>query len=133
MNSVQTTVAAKITALAPLVEDKVVDAIVDREVSKRSDALVKLIDAVDIFERDLKKVKPKQTFDIDGKVISESYDKQTLEERNKLVKKISKYTTAISKALEKSDFGDAYNLSKNGYVEKADTGEDQGSGNSSSD
>ena len=59
-------------------------------------------------------------YDETGKKVSEYYSKGRLDERNKLEGKISKITNAITKALDKGDFGDVYNLAN----EKQDRGED---------
>jgi|SRR5882724_2643018 len=113
MNSVQTKVAEQIINIAPKVEDKVVDALVSRELNRRSDSLVQAMDKLSKLEVDLKKIKPDVvTYDINGKVASESYSKVKSEEYKKLNEKIGKFTKAIAKALENSDFSDVYNLDK---------------------
>lgn len=115
MNTVQIKVAESIANLGPKVEDKVVDAIVDRELKKRSEAMVITVDKLEKLEADLKKVKPDQnSFDEDGKPMSSSWSKKALEEKNKLTQKIEKFNKAITKALETGDFQDVYNIEKQG-------------------
>lgn len=128
MNSVQIKVAESIANIAPKVEDQVVEAIVERELEKRSTAIVKAMDTLTKFENDLKKIKPDQTsFSEIGEKISESYSKAKLEEKNKLTQKIDKNTKAINKALETGDYQDVYNLNKQGgEPAKQDTSTDDG-------
>jgi hypothetical protein len=114
MISVQVKVAEQISQLGPSVEDQVVRALADREKNRRADALVKALDDLARFEQDFKKLKPDQVaFDDKGEKVSETFSKIRIDERDKLTKKIEKYTKAINKALENKDFGDVYNLSNN--------------------
>lgn len=111
MNSVNVAVAQQISDLGPKVQDKVVGALVDRELDRRSDALVQAIDHLAKFEKELKKLGPDQiAYNEKGEKTSETYSKARTEEREKLAKKIDKYTKAITKALENKEFGDVYNL-----------------------
>lgn len=103
-------IAEQITSLAPQVEADVVDALVQRELNKRSEAVVIVMDQLSKLELDLRKIKPDQTFDGEGKVVSETYTKAKFEELKKLREKITKFSSAITKALEKADFTDVYNI-----------------------
>lgn len=124
MNSVQVKVAETIANIAPKVEDKVVDALVDRELKRRSDALVSAMDKLDKMEKELSKIKADQiSFDEDGKVVSQTFSKAKKEEKDKLSQKVQKATNAINKALEKGDFGDVYNIDKAGDNQKSDRDE----------
>jgi len=113
--SVHQKIATQIAELAPSVEETVVNTLVERELTKRSEAVVQCMDALAKLEGDLKKIKPDQvSFDTDGKIISESFSKNKFEEKKKLIERIGKYTSAITKAIEKADFGDVYNLKNQG-------------------
>lgn len=113
MNSLQAKVAEKIATIAPVVEEKIIDALVSREVNRRSDALTKAIDDLSKMEGEVRRIKPDQVqYNEDGTVKDQSYSKPKTEELKKLKQKIEKYTNAINKALEKADYGDVYNLSK---------------------
>lgn len=113
MNSLQAKVAEKISTIAPVVEDKIIDALVAREVNRRSDALTKAIDDLNKMEGEQRRIKPDQVqYNEDGSVKDQSYSKAKIEELKKLKQKIEKYTNAINKALDKADYGDVYNLSK---------------------
>jgi hypothetical protein len=111
--SVQLKVAEQISNLGPAVEEKVVGALVDREKNRRADALVQTMDKLSKMELELKKLGPDQVaLDDKGEKVSETYSKARAEERKKLSEKIDKHAKAITKALEKSDLGDVYNLAK---------------------
>lgn len=110
MQTIQNKIAEQISTLAPAVEDEVVKALVNRQLNKRSTAVVSAVDLLERLEIDLRKINPEKTYDKDGNVVSEYYTKQKLEERNKLLQKIEKLNKALNKALEKSDYGDLYNL-----------------------
>lgn len=109
--SILATVADQIKTLNPRVEEAVVDTLVEREIEKRSHALVILLDRIAVLEKELKKIKPDQlTFKKDGTLISESWSKNQLETRNKTEGKIKKITDAINKALIEKDFSNVYQL-----------------------
>jgi len=113
--SVHEKIASQIVELAPRVEDDVVEVLVERELTKRTEAIVQCMDTLAKMEGDLRKIKPDQaSYDGDGKVISESFSKNRFEEKKKLIERIGKFTAAITKAIEKADFSDVYNLKNQG-------------------
>jgi len=120
MTSIREKIAETIVNAAASVEDKVVDVFVDREVAKRSEALVKVIDKINDAENSLKKIRPDQiSYNEKGEKVQESFSKGKLDEKNKLHQQIDKIMKAITKALENNDYGDVYNLAG---------GKDQGKG-----
>lgn len=125
MLSLQVKVAEMIKTNAPQqVEDKVIGALVEREVKRRSDALTQAIDGLSKMEGDRRKMKPDLvTYNEDGTVKDQSFSKKLIDEQQKLDKKIDKHTKAINKALENNDYGDLYNLGKS-----EQTGDNQKSG-----
>lgn len=125
MNSVQMKVAESIAALGPQVHDKIVGVMVDREAERRSSAMVKVIDKLEGFEKDLLKLKPDgATYDEKGNKITEYYSKQRTDERKKLGDKIAKWTAGINKALESNDYAKVYEFASGN--EKPDRNEDSG-------
>ncbi len=113
MLTVQTKVAEQLANLSPKVEEKVVEALTKRELDKRSDAVVKILDLLSRSEVDVKKLGPDlYTFDAEGKRTSEAYSKARTEERKKAHERIEKLTKALTKALDNNDYGDLYNLAK---------------------
>ena len=108
-------IATDIAKITPKVEDAVVDAMVKRELNKRTEAVVQVMDNLSKLEGDLRKIKPDQVqIDDAGKEISSSFSKAKFEELKKHREKIEKHRNALTKALEKGDFGDLYNLKNSG-------------------
>jgi uncharacterized protein (DUF736 family) len=126
MNSVQVKVAEKIADISPRVEDQVVEVLVGRELEKRSEALVKILDILDQLEKDMKKVKPDQrTYSETGEELTATWSKSKLDERNKLNVKLDKIGKAIDKALDTGDYDDVNKLIKGGGDQKQGSGTDQ--------
>ena len=108
-------VARKVTealgAAHPRIEAQVVEAFVKREVDKRADALVKVMDLLTATKRELNKCGPDNVaYDHTGAKTHESYSKKRIDEMDKLRKKIGKIEKALNKALENSDYGELYNF-----------------------
>lgn len=109
--AVQAKITENLSKLSPKVEDAVVEAVVDREVKKRSQALVQALDKLSEMEKDLKKLGPDNLmYDENGKEVLGSYTKKRIDEKNKLTGRIQKLTNIINKALEKAEFNDLYNF-----------------------
>jgi len=53
-------------------------------------------------QKELKKIKPEQTFDGDGKVLTEFYTKATTEARKKLTEKTARIEAALAQALSET-------------------------------
>lgn len=129
MSALTDKIASAIASVAPQVEDQVVDTMVQRQLKKRADALVQVMDKVDQMKKDLSKVRPDQVaYDKEGKEVDATFSKAKITEKQKLEKAIGKFEGAINKALEKNDYGDLYNLAsgkapaedKPGDTEEAD-------------
>jgi len=87
--SVQQKIATQIAELAPSVEEAVVNTLVERELTKRSEVVVQCMDTLGKLEGDLRKIKPDQvSYDSDGKIISESFSRNKFEEKKKLIERI---------------------------------------------
>lgn len=116
MSELRAVIAEQILKCAPHVEERIVTALVEREVVKRSDAIVKCLDKLSKAENDQRKIKPDIiAYDVTGGKVSENWSKDRLEELNKSKVKIDKLTRAIDKALDKKpDFSDVYNLASSG-------------------
>lgn len=118
--SVHMKVADGISALAPSVEEAVVDTLVEREKKRRAAAIVQVFDKRDVLLNDLNKIRPKNDrFTEEGKPIGEpSFNKDDTEKRKKLKDQIAKCENAINKAIEKQDYTDVYNLSSGKNTEE---------------
>lgn len=106
------------------IEEQVAETLFKREIDKRSEAVVKVLDLISQEEKELKKIdRPDNiVYDRTGKPLGEgSYSKARLELIQKGTKKIERLKGAINKALEKSDYGDLYNAAS-GKLKDDDTG-----------
>lgn len=102
---------------APQVTERVVNVLVDREVSKRADAIVKVLDKLAELHKDSFRIKADVvSFDDQGKVVSATWSKDQLEKKKKNTEQILKFERAIDKATDdkKPDMADVYNLANQG-------------------
>ncbi len=98
-------------AIAPKVVDKVVEALVEREVNKRSAAVVEVFDKLRRLETDRKKLKPDLLqFNDAGEQTTAAWSKDSIDRRKKLDEQIKKHTNAIAKALDDGDYSLVYDL-----------------------
>lgn len=124
MNSVQVSVAEKISSISPAVQEKVVAILTERELVRRSNAMVQAIDQLSVFDKDMKKLGPDQkSFDEKGVEQSSSFSKSRLDERARLNKKIDRYTNAVNNALDKGNYSDLFNLASDDKKSGGDEGE----------
>ncbi len=111
--SIATTVAERLSNIAPAVADKVVEHLVNKELTRRSEAVIGGLAELDKLNGEFKKLKPDvNTFNADGTAATSTWTKPKLEEKNKAEQKIAKLTKAIDKALNDNDYSDLYNFSK---------------------
>lgn len=123
-DDLRTKVATEITNSLGRVEQDVIDALVERDIKRKAESLVKCIDKLTEAEKEMQKLGADNiTFDADGKKIGESFSKKRIEERNKTKGRIQKISGAINKALEKGDFGDVYNLSSGKDTSEGSSGD----------
>ena len=111
LEGVLTDISSTIKDDAPTeVLKRVKDTFVERELARRTDALVKAFDKLSAAKGEAAKIRPDSVlFDAEGKQTSASYTKGKLEELNKANKQIEKIQGAISAALG-GDFGKVYSL-----------------------
>lgn len=99
-------VAQKLSEISPVVNERVIDALVEREVEKRSKMIMDGLEKLRSLQTDLKKIKPDvgQCFDEDGNETKPTqYSKAKYEERKKVLEQINKIQTALELAVEKGD------------------------------
>src|ERR1041384_5725629 len=128
MSTVTDKVAEEITKLAPRVESEVVAILVNRQVKKRVDALVSVLDMVDKANKDLLKLRADMVFFNEaGEALEPVFSKSKNEEKKKLKVKIDKLEKGLTKALEKNDYEDVYNISSGKTSPEGDAGSTEGS------
>jgi len=80
--------------------DRVRDHLVEDELKRRTDLVLKGLAKKEEIERELRKVKPdQQGLDLSGKVVSETYSKAKVEEVKKLKEQLNKVEKALEGAL----------------------------------
>lgn len=125
MSSIREKIAEQLAELSPSVEAQVISTMTEREIDKRANAIVTVLDKASKLKNDLNKCRPDQImYDTEGKKVSEGFSKAKLDERNKILAVIKKHDDAINKALEKQDFADVYNLA--GGKDSKGSGEEGG-------
>lgn len=98
-------VADKIDASGPIVRERVVSLLVEREVATRTDVLDKALVKRTEIERELRKIKPDiEAFDVEGKVVRQDYSKARFEELKKKREELERIEKALDKALVDNDF-----------------------------
>ena len=74
--------------------------LVEEELKKRTDLILKGFAKKDELEREIRKVKPDQeSFDVGGKKLTSTYSKAKVDELKKLADQLSKVESALEKAL----------------------------------
>ena len=112
-NNINTQVAERLSQIAPVVTEKVIDHLVSKEVNRRADAVISALGSIDKFSNELKKHKPDiVAYDDAGAVVSSNWSKAKLDERNKVEANINKLNKAVEKALNENDYADLFNLTK---------------------
>jgi len=99
-------VAEKIGQSTSQVRERVISALVEREVVARTDILDKALAKRTELDREIRKLqKPDvEQFDVDGKVVSASFSKARVDELKKAREGLEKLEKAIDKALTDNDF-----------------------------
>lgn len=115
MSTLKETVAEKIAALGPQVHEAVASALADQVKEKRVKAVLTALNLKEEKEKELKKIKPEQTFDAEGKVVSEFYTKPNFEARKKVVETVAKIEKALNEALdpEKPNYENLFKVVQN--------------------
>lgn len=111
--TINSAVAERIKASAPEVETRLVEMLVDREVSRRVELIGQGLAKLDEMAREARKLeKPTHvTLNRDGTTASETFTKEALEAIKKHTEKTDKLQRAVDKALN-GDLGDLPNLLK---------------------
>jgi hypothetical protein len=105
-------VSERIGASGPAVRERVVSALVEREVVARVELLDKALAKRTETEKDLRKLKPDvENYDADGKLVSSSYSKAKADELKKARESLDKLEKALDKALVDNDFSKLRELS----------------------
>lgn len=122
VKDIRVAVGEQLAKIAPRVETEVVEAIVDKGVEKRVNALISCLDKLETADKELSKLGPDDVkYDDKGAKTDEFFTKKRVDERAKAQGKINKLTNAINKALDKGDYSDVYNLAAGKDTPASDT------------
>ncbi len=114
MASIKETVAERVGALGAAVQEGVVTVLVDQEKEKRVKAILGAMNLISDTQKELKKIKPDQTFDKDNKLVGETFSKSNMESKKKLEEKIAKVEAALAQATsETPDFKKLFEVMQN--------------------
>lgn len=111
MSTITENVAQQLCNSGPQIMERVITHFVEKEVSRRSETAIKALDKLDKLQKEGNKIKPDIiSYGDDGKIASQSWSKQKIDERNANAAKIVKLQAALDKALDTNDFSDLFNL-----------------------
>jgi hypothetical protein len=114
MASIKDSVAERVASLGPTVQEGVVTVLVEQEKEKRVKAILGAMNLISDTQKELKKIKPDQTFDKDNKLVAETFSKSNMEAKKKLEEKITKVETALAQATsETPDFKKLFEVMQN--------------------
>lgn len=114
MASLKEQVAERIAALGPAVQDGVVETLVGQVKDKRIKAVLAALNLIEDTQKELRKIKPEQSFNAEGEVVSEFYTKANNEARKKAQEKIAKIEAALEAALgDKPNFEKLFAVTQN--------------------
>lgn len=113
--TIKEVVAERIANLGPAVQEGVVTVLVEQVKDKRIKAILTVQNLIEEANKELKKIKPEQTFGPDHKVASEYFSKANMESRKKIEEKIAKLEGALKLALDPAspNFEKLFNLAGN--------------------
>jgi molecular chaperone DnaK (HSP70) len=100
MASIKELVAERVAGLGPSVQDSVVATLADQVKDKRVKAILTALNFLEEKAKELKKIKPVETFDETGKVASSAFDKTSNESRKKINEAVAQVEKALAEALD---------------------------------
>lgn len=114
MATLKEKVSERIANSSDVVRDKVVDLLVQDEITKRVDAVTKVMTKIDTVEAELKKEdKPNvRTVNADGSVARTEYTVEQYEKLKKLRDTLEKLKSSLDLAFDKNDFTKVLEFSK---------------------
>lgn len=120
--TIREAVAEQLGDLGNRTRNAVVEHFARIEAEKQSNAIIAGLNKLNDLEKQRVRIKPSFAgYGVDGKGIGEEmFSKEQLDQIKKLEEQIEKLSKAITKADDKSDFGDLYNLTKGGSEKAAE-------------
>lgn len=112
--TIRDAVATAVANVGPRTRAAVVEHFAEIEAKKQAAAIIKGLEKLTEFQRELSKIRPAHTaYNAEGQPVGEpTFTKDQVDQRKKLTEQISKLEAAVNKADDAGDFGDLYNLTK---------------------
>lgn len=105
MKTLQDKIAAEIAGSSPVVQDKVIGHFTGKEIARRAELIVSAMNAWQDASVALKKIRPdQQSFDAAGTLVSETFSKKVLDEKNSLTRKMADLSAAVDDALANNNY-----------------------------
>ncbi len=98
-------IAEELAASGPKVKEFVIDKLVDVEISRRVDLVIKGLEKMDLLKKEMDgAAKPDiNTYDVEGKK-SSGYSEQAMQKKNKAADAYSKFCASFTDALDNNSF-----------------------------
>ncbi len=118
--TIREAVASTLNNLTDRTRSAVIEHFAAAEATKQANAIIAGLDKLASLENERRRIKPVVSgFAIDGTAVGDPvFTKDQVEQNKKLGEQIEKLERAITKADDKADFGDLYNLTKGGGSNK---------------
>jgi hypothetical protein len=101
------TITGAIAASAPIIQERLITVLADREINKRAEMLITAMDRLANARSTANRFKPDVvTYNGDGTKASETWSKKGLEESIKASQLTAKWIKTIEVALDKGDFNE---------------------------
>jgi putative heme degradation protein len=111
LTSIKASVAEQISKSSPIVQTAVTDALVKKELDRRTETILKAYTDIGVKQKALNKLRADvETFDEAGKALPKVFSKAQNEARKKMVESIDKVTKTVNAAFETNDFTKLYEL-----------------------
>jgi hypothetical protein len=114
LSTFQTAVAEKVAGCNDAVLDRVVDHFAEQEANRRVPLILKGLEEVEKAEKALTKLKPENTYNEAGDVISSYWTRGGLDGKKKAEETLKKWQEALGKAITESDYAQLEKLVKSG-------------------
>lgn len=111
---IKTELAEKLVSGNKEVKDRVIDVLYQQELTRRTDACVKVLAMIADAEKEYNKLaKPDhQTFNEDGSESSKAFTKERVDQLKQMREKKAKYEAALQAALENNNFAKVLEVTK---------------------
>ena len=123
MPTITEAVAEKIANAGPMVHERVVTLLAEKEIERRVNLVIQATTELEKLTEQTKKFKPDQRFlNADGQVVQESYSQAKFDERKKHLARVEKLEKALNTALDQNNFKPLEEFFRGGNAAPANDG-----------